>query len=87
MLLTLEIPDDVAVRLGPECAKLSRRALESFAAAEYRQGRLDKPDLRRLLGLETSYEIDGFLKQQGVYDAYAAEDLEADREAIRQIRL
>jgi hypothetical protein len=44
---------------------LSRRALEGFALEEYKAGHSTKPELRRLLGLETLYELDGFLKLQG----------------------
>lgn len=54
MNLTVEIPDDVAKRLSAGGGDLSRRALEALAAEEYRQGRLNKPDLRRLLGFSTS---------------------------------
>ena len=82
MNLTVEIPDDLALRLGGEGGDLSRRALEALAADEYRNGRLHKPDLRRLLGFQTSYEIDGFLKAHGVYDDYSLEDFERERQAL-----
>jgi hypothetical protein len=62
MNLTVEIPDDVAQRLSAVGGDLSRRALEALVAEEYKQGHLTKPDLRRLLSLETSDQIDGFLK-------------------------
>ena len=71
---TVQIPDDLAARLNEGGGDLARRALESFAADEYRNGRIHKPDLRRLFGFETSYEIDGFLKTHGVYDEYTLED-------------
>ena len=57
MNLTLEIPDDVAQRLSVAGSDLPRRALEALVADEYRHGRLTKPDLRRLLGFETSEPI------------------------------
>jgi hypothetical protein len=53
MNVTLEIPDDVARRLSAVGGDLSRRALEALVAEEYKQGHLTKPDLRRLLSLET----------------------------------
>jgi hypothetical protein len=57
MELKVHIPDDIAERLGVSTNEsLSRRALEAFLAEEYRLGHLHKPDLRRLLGFETSYE-------------------------------
>ncbi len=51
-----------------EGGDLARRTLEALVAEEYRLGRLHKPDLRRLLGFETSHEIDGFLKAHEVYE-------------------
>ena len=75
MELTVHIPDDIAERLGGAVSEnLSRRALEAFLAEEYRRGRLHKPDLRRLLGFETSYEIDGFLNAHNVFMEYTLQD-------------
>ncbi len=85
MNLTVRIPDDVAQRLGASSVDLERRALEALVAEEYRAGRLDKPDLRRLLGFETSYEIDGFLKAHGIYLDYTLVDLEREREAFARL--
>jgi hypothetical protein len=85
MNLTVEIPDDLAARLTAAGGDLSRRALESLAADEFRNGRLNKPDLRRLFGFKTSYEIDGFLKAHGVYDDYTLEDFEGEREALKSL--
>ena len=87
MELTVLIPDDLVPRLNEGGADLARRALESFAADEYRNGRIHKPDLRRLFGFETSYEIDGFLKAHGVYDEYTLEDFERERQALKQLGL
>ena len=63
----------------------SRRALEALAAEEYRRGRLTKPDLRRLLGFETSHQIDEFLRAYEVFEDYTLEDLEREREALRRL--
>jgi hypothetical protein len=85
MNLTVEIPDDLAARLSADGQDLSRRALEALAADEYRNGRLNKTDLRRLFGFETSYEIDGFLKAHGVFDEYTLEDFERERQALKSL--
>jgi hypothetical protein len=86
MELTVHIPDDIAARLGDAGnGDLSRRALDALLAEEYRLGRLNKPDLRRLLGFETSYEIDGFLKAHNVYEDYTMEDFEREREALKSL--
>lgn len=79
MQFTIQIPDDLAQRLSATGSNLSRRALEALAAEEYRSGNLTKPDLRLLLGLETSYEIDGFLTRHSVYDDYTMQDFERER--------
>ena len=88
MELTVHIPDDIAERLGDGVTdSLSRRALEALLAEEYRLGNLNKPDLRRLLGFETGYQIDGFLKAHNVYENYAVEDFEREREALKGLGL
>ena len=88
MELSVHIPDDIAERLvAPVNGDLSRLALEALLAEEYRLGHLDKPDLRRLLGFETSYEIDGFLKAHNVYEDYTMEDFEREQEALKSLGL
>jgi len=87
MNVTVEIPDDVAQRLSAAGGDLSRRALEALVAEEYRQGHLNKPDLRRLLGFETSDQIDGFLRAHDVWIDYTMEDLERERAGLRRLGL
>ena len=77
MNLVLPIPDDVAASLG-EAGPLERRALEAFGLAEYRAERLTEEQLCRLLGFDTRYELDGFLKARGVYLDYTLEDVQRD---------
>ena len=85
MELMVHIPDDIAERLAAVNNDLSRRALEAFLAEEYRLGHLNKPDLRRLLGFETGYEIDGFLKAHNVYEDFTMEDFERERETLKSL--
>jgi len=62
MELTVQIPDELASRMSASGADLSRRALEALALEEFKGGRITKPELRRLLGFGTRYQLDGFLK-------------------------
>ena len=87
MNVTMDIPDDVAQRLSASGGDLSRRALQALAAEEYRQGHLTKPDLRRLLGFQTSDEIDTFLKAHEVWIDYSLDDLKREREGLRHLGL
>ena len=61
MNLTVQIPDDLAIRLTAAGGDLSRRALEAFALEEFKAGNLTKPELRQMLGYETRGCLDGFL--------------------------
>ena len=79
MTLTVDIPDHLASRLSAEGGDLSRRALEVFALAEFKSGRLTKPELRQLLGYETRAALDGFLKAHAVFEEYTLDDLEQER--------
>jgi hypothetical protein len=50
MQLTVQIPDDLAGRLGGG-SNLSRRMLEVFAREEHKNGRITRAEARRLLGI------------------------------------
>ncbi len=82
--ITLQLPDDIAHGLGAKWKDLPRAALESVALEGYRSGALTAAQVRRLLGFETRYELDGFFKQHKVYD-YNLEELQSDRETLRRL--
>ena len=83
MTLRVELPDDIAESLAAH-GDLSRRVLEAFALEEYKTGRLSQPRLRRLLGFETRYDLDGFLKAHGVTIDYSLEEFDREMESLRQ---
>ena len=86
MEVTVTIPEDIAAQLRTRWQDLPRAALESLALEAYRSGTLTSAQLRRLLGFESRYELDGFLKQAGVYLEYDLDDLKQDLETIRRVR-
>lgn len=86
MNVVLSIPDDVADRLAAAGGDLERRALEAFALAEYQAGHLFESDLARLLGL-SRYELDGFLKQRGIFHHYESADLKREQETLDRLGL
>jgi hypothetical protein len=85
MEVVLRIPDYLAERLSATGADVSRRALEALALEEYRNGRLTKAELRRILGFSTRYQLDGFLKTHRAYDDYTLEDFERERQALKSL--
>ncbi len=88
MNLTVNIPDDLGDRLAADGDDLARRALEGFALEEYKADRITKPELRRLLGFETRYELDGFLKAHAVVeDLPTLADLKQDLQDLRSLGL
>jgi hypothetical protein len=68
MQVTVEIPDDVARILAPQGQDPARATLEAVAIEGYRSGALTAYQVRRLLGFETRYELDGFLKTHNVWE-------------------
>jgi len=84
--VTVTIPEDIAAQLHTKWQDLPRAALESLALEAYRSGTLTTAQLRRLLGFESRYELDGFLKNAGIYLDYDLEDLKRDLETIRKVR-
>ena len=87
MNLVLRIPDDIAARLSEPGADLEREALEALVLEKYRVGKVTTEELRRTLGFETRYELDGFLKAHGVFMDYTLADLERERRTLDALGL
>ncbi len=87
MKLAVRIPDDLAKRLAADGGDIERHALEALALAEYRAGRLTRPELRRMLGFETRAELDGFLKENGVNEGMTLAEFEHQRQALGRLGL
>jgi hypothetical protein len=86
MQITIELPEDIVVRLESKWKDLPRAALESLALEAYRSRALTAAQLPRLLGFQTRMQIDAFLKEHEIFD-YSASDFEQDRETLRQLRV
>jgi hypothetical protein len=81
MQITVHLPDDVAERENP-----GREALEALVAEGYRNGTLNRKQLRSMLGFATGQEVDGFLKQRQIErGAYSAEDYDRDLAVIESM--
>ena len=80
MQVTLELPEDLARLLGENSAGLTRAALEALALEGLRAGKLTVAQARRLLGISSRYEMDGFLQSHGVLLSLTLDDVERDAE-------
>ncbi len=85
MRVSLDIPDELAAALIPDGQDPARAALEAWGLEAYRQRRLSGYQLRTLLGIESRYEFDGFLKEHRV-ETYTVEEWEKDWAAIQELR-
>ena len=85
MNVTVQIPDDLVKQLTAAGGDLSRRSLEALAAEEYRRDRLTKPELQRLLGIETGFQLDEFLKAHDLWIEYTMEDAERERKSLERL--
>ena len=81
MEITVELPNDLAQRPDP-----AREAVEALALAGYRSGKLSAFQASRLLGFDSRFEFEGFLKARNIYDhAYSIEDLVEDAETLHKL--
>ena len=86
MNVIVRIPDDLAERLAAAGGDLEHRTLAALALAEYQAG-LTRPDLRRMLGFETRYELDGFRKAHGVNEGMTVAEFEQERQVLDRLRI
>ncbi len=82
MQITVQLPDDLTDHENP-----GREALEALVAEGYRNGLLSKKQARSMLGFQTGYEMDGFLKRWQIdRDAYGVEEYEQDLQTLKKMR-
>jgi hypothetical protein len=76
--VTLEIPEDLTSKFGSDPEGLSRAALEGLAIEGLRTEKLTVSQARRLLGIGSRYEMDGFLKAHNLLLDLTLEDVRND---------
>jgi len=81
MIVTLELPDDIAFALAAHGEDLSRCALEGLAVAGYRQESLSQRQVGQLLGL-SRIETEDFLAQHTDLYNYDPNELQREAQAL-----
>ena len=77
----LEIPEELARQIASDANGLTRAALEAVALEGVRSGKLTVSQARRLLGIQSRYEMDGFLKTHRVVLDLTLDDVRRDSDA------
>jgi hypothetical protein len=85
MQVNVHLPEDIARNLAPDAQGLERTMLESLAAEGVRSGKLTRGQARRVLGFETRYEVDGFLKARGIPVQESLEEIQRDSELVLKL--
>jgi predicted HTH domain antitoxin len=85
MKVTIELPDDVSAALQGRWDDVPKRSLEAIAVEAYRTGALTESQVRRLLRLESRFQVHALLKEHRVPLRYDEADLEEDIRAQREL--
>ncbi len=86
MQITVDIPDEIAQRLGQTGDNLAHKLLEMAIADAYRAGILSTAEVGRILQLPSRLETHAFLKRMGVYLNYDEIELERDLQTLKELR-
>jgi predicted HTH domain antitoxin len=85
MTVIIQLPEDIAAALEQRWDDVPRRSLEAIAVEGYRTGALTESQVRRLLGLDTRFQVHALLKAHHVPLRYTRADLEDDLGAQREL--
>ena len=86
MQITVDIPDEIAQRLGQTGDNLAHKLLEMVIADAYRAGILSTAEVGRILQLSSRLETHAFLKRMAVYLNYDETELERDLQTLKELR-
>ena len=82
MQINVNVPEEIARNYGEDARAVERAVLEGLALEGVRSGRLSRGQVWRLLGFETRYEVDGFLKAHGVAVQESLEEVLRDSDRV-----
>jgi len=85
MSVTIQLPADISAALGARWDDVPRRSLEAIAIEGYRTGALTEEQVRRVLALETRFDVHALLKAHHVPLRYGAADLDEDLDVQRAL--
>lgn len=81
MRITIDVPDDLFDSFATDAESLARATREALALEGIRSGKLTEAQGRRMLGIPSRYEMDGFLKAHGIMLDITLDDIRRETEA------
>jgi predicted HTH domain antitoxin len=81
--VAIDIPDEIGRVLAAQAGGVSRAVLQAVAAEAYRSGAITTAEVQQMLGLQSRWETESFLRRAGAYHDYTMDDLARDIAAIR----
>jgi predicted HTH domain antitoxin len=81
--VAIDIPDHIGRVLAAQAGGVSRAVLEAVAAEAYRSGAITTAEVQQMLGLQSRWETESFLRRAGACHDYTMDDLARDIAAIR----
>jgi hypothetical protein len=87
MQVTLEVPEELARLFGTGSVSLSRAVLEALALEGLRSGKITVAQARKLLGIASRNEMDGFLKSHDVLLPLKLGTVEQDAETAKRFQI
>ncbi len=86
MTVSFELPNDLQQELQLAFGDLGQAAKEALAVRGYSERKFGVSTLRRLLGLETRWDVEKWLADHQIVRNYSAEDLQADLDTLQSLR-
>jgi predicted HTH domain antitoxin len=86
MTVSFELPSDLQAELQLAFGDLGQAAKEALAVRGYTERKYGMSTLRRLLGLETRWDLEQWLTEHHIERNYSADDLQADIATLRSLR-
>lgn len=83
MNVAIEIPDEIGQVLAAQAGGVTRAVLEAVAIEAYRSGTITSAQVQQMLGLNSRWVTESFLRRAEAYHDYTVADLEQDIAAIR----
>lgn len=86
MKVSLEIPDELAERIGGHVGVLGRAALEALAAKAYEEDLFSLEQVRLLLELPSRWDAVAVLKKHKVWPGQSVDEVLGDMEMLDGFR-